>query len=142
MNSATTSPSVAQPGDELPVRTVGPLTRMDFARYSIATADPNRVHLEEDVAAAAGLPTVIGSGGMLGGIAADVVTAWGGLGSVRRASTKLLFPLFPDTTVTLRPTVSARRADADGDIVVVVVTAASADGTVLFEGTYEVAVSS
>jgi len=101
----------AQIGDRLPIRTVGPLTRIDFARFSIATDDPNRVHIEEKVAAEAGFPNVIGSGGIVTGLLTDLVSDWAGLASVRGASIRMFAPLVPDVVLSATGTVTARQAD-------------------------------
>ena len=86
-------------GDSLPVRRIGPLTRMDFARFSIAADDPNRVHIEEGVAREAGLPDVIGSGGIVVGLLTDLVTSWGGPEILQSASFRIMAPLFPGTVL-------------------------------------------
>lgn len=49
-------------GAELNAHRVGPLDRLDFARVSVALDDPNLVHLDDEVARAAGFESVIGSG--------------------------------------------------------------------------------
>src|SRR5437867_1117680 len=57
----------AEVGAVLPPHMAGPLDRLAFARMSVALDDPNLVHLDETVAAAAGFPSVIGSGGFVVG---------------------------------------------------------------------------
>lgn len=136
----TTTPQQAAVGDQIPGRRFGPVTRMDFIRFSAATADPNRVHIEEDVARDAGLPSVIGSGGIVGGVMSDVVTAWAGLGSVRRVTGKIGFPLFPGTTVTVGGEVTARAAAGDQVTLEVHVLATDDGGTVLGDNTYTIEV--
>ncbi|WP_219413756.1 MaoC/PaaZ C-terminal domain-containing protein [Pseudonocardia nigra] len=127
--------AAAKAGDELPGRVVGPLTRMDFARFSVATDDPNRVHVEEEVAAAAGFPHVIGSGGIVTGVLTDVVTAWAGLEAVTSGSTRMFAPLFPG--VTLRASGSVTGRDDNGNLTVHVVVDDEA-GTRVGEGTFAV----
>ncbi|MDP1818605.1 MAG: MaoC/PaaZ C-terminal domain-containing protein [Acidimicrobiales bacterium] len=123
-------------GEQIPGRSFGPVTRMDFIRFSAATADPNRVHIEEDVAKAAGLPSVIGSGGIVGGVMSDVVTAWAGLGTIRRVSGKITFPLFPGTTVVVTGEVTGRE-ERDGAVTLEVkVQATDENATPLGENTY------
>lgn len=101
----------AQIGDRLPVRIVGPLTRLDFARFSIASDDPNRVHIEEQVAAAAGFSTVIGSGGIVNGVLTDLVCAWAGMKNLRGASIRMFAPLLPGVVLTATAAVTARAPD-------------------------------
>ena len=115
------------------------MTRMDFVRYSISTDDPNLVHIDESVAAAAGLPSVIGSGGIISAMAADVIVAWAGLGSIRRSTTKLLAPLFPGAHIVVSGIIAELRVE-DGVDVTVIEMAATADDVPLFEGSFEVTI--
>lgn len=126
----------AKPGDALPARTVGPVTRMEFARFSISTDDPNRVHIEEDVAAAAGFPHVIGSGGIVSGVLTEVVVDWAGIERLRAGKIRMFTPLVPD--VTLRASGSVTDRSDDGTLTVVV-EVHDGDGTKVGEGTYTVA---
>lgn len=122
-------------GDELPERRVGPLTRMDFARFSVSTDDPNRVHIEEAVATGAGLPDVIGSGGIVAGLLTDLVTSWGGLDALRSATLRVTAPLFPGTVLLARGNV-VRRDDAGEGVVEVEASAVDAAGNRIGEGTF------
>lgn len=126
----------AKLGDELPGRVVGPITRMEFARFSISTDDPNRVHLEEDVAAAAGFPHVIGSGGIVSGILTEVVADWAGIERVRVGNIRMFTPLVPDVTLTASGSVTER---ADDGALTVVAQVFDGDGTKVGEGTFTVA---
>lgn len=101
-------------GHELPPRRVGPLTRLDFARFSVSTDDPNRVHIEEAVAADAGLPGVIGSGGIVAGILTDLVSSWAGLEALRSATFRVTAPLFPGTVLLARGQVVPPDDETDG----------------------------
>ena len=101
----------AQVGDPIPGRTVGPLTRMDFARFSVASDDPNKVHVDERVAQAAGFPSVIGSGGIVTGLIIDVISNWCGLERVRKAKIRMFMPLVPDTVLHASGEVEARQQD-------------------------------
>lgn len=111
---------------------------MDFIRFSAATADPNRVHIEEDVARDAGLPSVIGSGGIVGGLMSDVVNSWAGLTSIRRASGKIAAPLFPGTTITVTGEVTGRAERPTGVALEVRVRAVDETGALLGENLYTV----
>ena len=125
-------------GEQLPGRTIGPLTRMDFARFSVAIDDPNRVHLEEPVAAAAGLPVVIGSGALVTSLLTDVVTSWAGLEALRNASLKVTAPFFPEAVLHAKGTV-VRRSEA-GDVIEVEVVVDDDGGRRIGEGTFQLAV--
>ena len=121
-------------GDKLPVRHLGPITRLDFARFSVSTDDPNRVHLEEAVAAAAGLATVIGSGGIVLGMLHDLVTCWAGLDRLRTSRLRVTAPLFPDTSVV----VSGEVVDKRDGVAEVRAFVDDEGGTRLAEGIYTV----
>jgi acyl dehydratase len=111
--------SRAQVGDVLPERVIGPLTAMDFARFSVSMEDPNRVHVEHAVAERAGLPSVIGSGGIVQGLMDDLVAAWAGAGQPRVVRNRILRPLFPDSTITATGKVT-ERTENDGRVTLVV----------------------
>ncbi|HEY4453254.1 MAG TPA: MaoC/PaaZ C-terminal domain-containing protein [Pseudonocardiaceae bacterium] len=121
----------AQVGDELPARTIGPVTAMDFARFSVSMEDPNRVHIEAAVAASAGLPSVIGSGGIVQGLMDDLVADWAGKARCRVVRNRILAPLLPDTTITATGSVTER----SGRTIVVAVRAVDQDGNALGDAT-------
>ena len=121
----------ARIGEALPPRTVGPLTAMDFARFSVSMEDPNRVHIEESVARRAGLPSVIGSGGIVQGLMDDLVADWADRDRPRTVRNRILRPLLPDTTITATGEV-VQRIDGEGGLVVeVAVRAVDQDGNPL-----------
>jgi len=129
------NPFEAVIGTALPSRVVGPITRMEFARFSIATDDPNRVHLEEDVAVAAGFPQVIGSGGIVSGVLTEVVADWAGIDKVTAGNIRMFVPLVPGMLLTSSGTVTEKTTDGVLSVVVQVV---DADGTKVGEGTFTV----
>ena len=131
----------AQVGDVVPERTVGPVTRMDIARYSISTDDPNRAHIEESVATAAGLPTVTGSAGIVSGLVEDVITSWAGMGSIRRAATRMRYPLFPGAILTAKAAVRSRTEEAGSLVLELQADVHDDSGTMIFDGTYTVVVA-
>jgi acyl dehydratase len=123
--------TAAQVGDGLPGRTIGPVTAMDFARFSVSMEDPNRVHIEAVVAASAGLPSVIGSGGIVQGLMDDLVADWAGKAQPRVVRNRILAPLLPDTTITATGSVTER----SGRTIVVAVKAVDQDGAALGDAT-------
>ena len=124
-------------GTQLPTREIGPFTRLDFVRFSVATDDPNRVHIEEEVAAEAGLPEVIGSGGIVAGLLTDIVASWSGLGSLRSATFKVKAPLFPGAVLQAGAEVVSTADDRSG-VIEVVAHATDHTGTRIGEGTFRV----
>jgi acyl dehydratase len=123
--------SEAPVGEALPERVVGPLTEMDFARFSISMDDPNRVHIQDSVAKLAGLPSVIGSGGIVQGLMDDVVAEWAGRATRRVVRNRILRPLLPGSTVRATGTVTERTAGA----IVVAVEVRDQDGNALADAT-------
>lgn len=135
MNSRQT---LAQVGDRLPERVFGPITRMTIARFSVACADPNLVHIDEDVARNAGFDGVIASGGLLMGVMDDLITAWAGLGVIRSSSHTLRAPTLPGSTITLTGEVTDLRVEATPPTVTVTVTATDDAGQCISVGDYEI----
>jgi acyl dehydratase len=127
-------------GEVIEERRIGPLSRLDFARFSISTDDPNRVHIEEAVAAAAGLPDVIGSGGIVTYLLTDVVTSWAGLESLHSATLRVLAPIFPGTVLLCRAHVLPAKQDGNG-FVEVEAHADDESGQRIAEGTFRLVLS-
>jgi acyl dehydratase len=94
-------------GTEIPGIQVGPLNRLAFARMSVALDDPNLVHLDEDVARAAGFPGVIGSGGIVMGILYEVVRQWAGLERIVSGQTRQLVPFLAHVSLSAHGKVTA-----------------------------------
>jgi acyl dehydratase len=131
--------SLAQVGDRLPERVFGPITRMTIARFSVACADPNLVHIDEDVARNAGFSGgVIASGGLLMGVMDDVITAWAGLGVIRSSSHTFRAPTLPGSTITVTGEVTDLRVEATPPIVTVTMTATDDAGRCISVGDYAI----
>lgn len=130
-------PTGAEAGQVLLPHVAGPLDRLAFARMSVALDDPNLVHLDEAVAAAAGFPTVIGSGGFVVGALWEVVRRWAGLDRVVRGTIKQLLPLWPATTLTARGSVVSVEAAQDQKLAVCATELVDQDGQRIGEGTFD-----
>ncbi|MDP1818600.1 MAG: MaoC family dehydratase [Acidimicrobiales bacterium] len=76
-----------------------------------ATHDPNRIHVDEDFARAAGFPSVIASGGMTLAWAGQYLTRLVGVRNVRRLSVQLRAPVFPGDVLRFGGTIAERRGD-------------------------------
>lgn len=124
-------------GSELIPHVAGPLDRLAFARMSVALDDPNLVHLDESVAAAAGFGSVIGSGGFVVGALGEVVRRWAGTDRVVRGTTRQLHPLWPGTTLTARGSVTALERRDDRSVAVCAAELVDQDGQRIAEGTFE-----
>jgi acyl dehydratase len=96
----------------------GPVTRVQIARYADAIGDFNPVHIDDEFARAAGLPSVIAHGPLIVALALDAVVEQVGAGALRSAKARLSAPVFPGDELTVEP--------ADGGVRVT-----KADGTVV-----------
>lgn len=94
--------------------TRGPVDRVQIARYAGAVGDFNPVHIDDDFAKAAGLPSVIAHGPLTVALALDAVVEQVGAHRMRSASARLTAPVFPGDELTVVPTddgVALRKAD-------------------------------
>jgi acyl dehydratase len=130
-------PAAVEAGHELLPHVAGPLDRLAFARMSVALDDPNLVHLDEAVAAAAGFPTVIGSGGFVVGALWEVVRRWAGIDRIVRGTIKQIQPLWPNTTLTARGSVTSVEDRGGRTVAVCAAELVDQDGNRIGEGTFE-----
>jgi acyl dehydratase len=79
-------------GDELPVVKKAPLTRKALALFAGASGDHNPVHIDIDVARAAGLPDVIGHGMLTMACVGQVLTGWVAQSAIRSYSARFVAP--------------------------------------------------
>jgi acyl dehydratase len=63
-------------GDMLPSLSLPPLTRSTLALYAEASGDPNPIHIDADVARAAGMPDVLVHGMLMMAWLGRVLTQW------------------------------------------------------------------
>jgi acyl dehydratase len=84
-------------------RTTAPLRRVQIARYACAVGDFNPVHVDEDFARAAGLPSVIAHGPLSAALALDAIVAQVGAETLRGADIRLRAPVFPGEELTVVP---------------------------------------
>jgi len=72
------------------------VTREDVAAYAAAGGDRNPLHLDDDVARAAGFPGIVAHGMFTMGHLASCVASWaGGHERVRRLTAQFRAPVFP-----------------------------------------------
>lgn len=116
-NAAVPSAPVAlRSGDELPVATIGPLTRTDFVRYAGAGGDLNPIHHDEPMAQAAGMPSVFGMGMLHAGMLGMRLARWVGPDSLRSYRVRFSGQVWPGDELTLSGRVLAiEPADGDAD---------------------------
>lgn len=84
--------------------TRGPVDRAQIARYAGAVGDYNPVHLDDEFARNAGLPSVIAHGPLTVALALDAVVEQVGAHRLRSASARLTAPVFPGDELTVVPT--------------------------------------
>jgi acyl dehydratase len=102
------------PGDLLPERSFGPLSRTDFVRYQGASGDFNPIHHDEAFARAAGFPTVFSVGMLQAGYLATYVTDIFGPKNVRRFQVQFREQVWPDDVLTCSGTIVGVRAGDQG----------------------------
>jgi acyl dehydratase len=88
-----------EPGQELPIIVTAPLTAADFAQYAAASGDHNPLHLNPNVAHAAGQPTVIAHGMLVMGLLGQVATAGFSPGALCEFLARFVAPTLPGETL-------------------------------------------
>ncbi|MEW6474396.1 MAG: MaoC/PaaZ C-terminal domain-containing protein [Actinomycetota bacterium] len=79
---------------------VGPVGRVHFARFAAATNDFNPVHVDDDFARTAGLPSVVGSGLLAVAVIAETL---GERTIGRRLSVRFKQPILPGAVLACEP---------------------------------------
>ena len=100
-------------GQELPPLVKGPITRETLRAYADASGDPNPMHLDDEIARAAGYPGVFAHGMLSMGYLGQLLRVAAGVGSVRRFRARFARLTWPGDLITCRGVVTAVR-EADG----------------------------
>lgn len=90
------------------------MDRVQIARYAGAVGDFNPVHVDDEFARAAGLPSVIAHGPLTVTLALDAVVEQLGPDALRSAKARLAAPVFPGDELVVVPVdggVEVRKAD-------------------------------
>lgn len=90
------------------------MDRVQIARYAGAVGDFNPVHVDDEFARAAGLPSVIAHGPLTVTLALDAVVEQLGPDALRSAKARLSAPVFPGDELVVVPVdggVEVRKAD-------------------------------
>jgi len=96
--------------------TTAPVSRVQIVRYACAVGDFNPIHVDEEFAKAAGMPSVIAHGPLTAALIIDQLVSQAGAESLRGADVRLRAPVFPGDTLTVVATedgVEARKADGN-----------------------------
>jgi acyl dehydratase len=96
-------------GQELPPVVKGPITREHLKAYAAASGDPNPMHLDDEMARAAGHPGVFAHGMLSMGYLGELLVQAGGVGSIRKLRTRFARLTWPGDVVTCRGRVTAVR---------------------------------
>jgi acyl dehydratase len=94
--------------------TTAAVTRVQIARYAGAVGDFNPIHVDEEFAKAAGMPSVIAHGPLTAALIIDVLVAQVGASALRAADVRFKAPVFPGDALTVVPTeggVEVRKPD-------------------------------
>lgn len=84
-------------------RDVPAVTRVQIARYAGAVGDFNPIHVDEEFARAAGMPSVIAHGPLTLTLAIDALVAQAGAAALRRFDARLRAPVVPGDALTVVP---------------------------------------
>ncbi len=80
----------ANTGDALPEVVFGPISRGTLALYAGASGDHNLIHVDTDIAQAAGVPDVFAQGMLSFGVLARVPTTWAGAERLKSFSARFI----------------------------------------------------
>lgn len=96
----------------------GSVTRVQIARYAGAVGDFNPIHVDEEFAKAAGLPSVIAHGPLTTALILDVLVSQLETEMLGAIEVRLRAPVFPGDTLTVVPSDDGAEAHkADGSLV-------------------------
>ncbi len=102
------------PGQEGPVRTLGPITQTDVVRFAGAGGDFNPLHHDPAFAAKAGFPAVIAMGQFQAGLLGSWLSDWVGIEHLLGYRVRFVAPLLLGDTITLGGRVTDVDEGADG----------------------------
>lgn len=109
---STSATSALVEGTSGPDSVVGPITRVDIARYAGAGGDFNPIHLDEEFARAAGMPSVFSHGLLSAGLLGQYLAHWVGSENVRSFGVRFTGQVWPGDTLALAGRVE--RVEGDG----------------------------
>lgn len=81
-----------------------PITRVQIARYAGAVGDFNPIHLDDEFAKSAGLPSVIAHGPLTLALVIDRLVAQVGADALKSFDARLRAPVVPGDALTVVPT--------------------------------------
>lgn len=132
----------AVPGETLPEHRPPVLDRFVLARMSVAIDNPDPLHLDDDLARAAGLPGVVGQGSWVAGALYEPVRAWAGIERVLGGSVTQRRPVLLGAALLANGQVEAIDGSGSGETAVCRTTLSDVtdpSGAVVAEGQFRVA---
>jgi acyl dehydratase len=99
-------------GDRFPAMTFGPLTRTDFVRYAVASADLTAIHFDELAARSRGYATVFGMGMLSAAFVSHALTDWLVLTYPLMLTVRFADQIWPGDQVAVAGEVRAAGSDA------------------------------
>jgi acyl dehydratase len=105
----TSAPSQPEVGHKIPARGFGPFDRKMVERYALASGDDNPLHLDRDVAVAAGLPDTPVHGMLMLSCFEPYILDWRCDLFITQLSCKFLNPVFAGEGIRLAGRVVSRR---------------------------------
>jgi acyl dehydratase len=132
--SMPTEPIEVDEGTSAPEATVGPITRIAIAKYAGAGGDFNPVHVDEEFARAAGMPSVFAHGLLSAGLLGQYVAHWVGQANVREFGVRFTGQVWPDDTLTISGNVARIEEEAGERLAHIELSAARQTGDVVVKG--------
>lgn len=108
------------------------VTRSHFVRYAGASGDFNPIHHDDDLARAAGFPSVFAPGMLMAGALATYLTNWFGPGSLRKYRVRFTGQVWPNDSLCFRAVV--RRKNDAARTVALELSVANHDGRTVLRG--------
>jgi acyl dehydratase len=133
--TTTFSASTVQVGTELPTLALPPVSRTTLAEFGIASGDHNPIHLDIDVARAAGLQDVFAQGMLTMAYLGRLVTNWVPAERIRKLSGRFTAITPVHAAPVCTGTVTAVEIVDGVSIATVALSATLADGTVTLTAT-------
>ena len=118
----------AKIGDKLPQLVLGPITRAKLALYAGASGDHNPIHIDIDMAKAAGLPDVFAHGMLSFGVLARLPKDWAGQGNLRDFGARFVSMTQVHDVITCTGEITEIFASGDETRAKIVLTATAQDG--------------
>ena len=117
-----------QVGEKAEAREYGPLTTRMFVRYAGASGDFNPMHCDDQLARAAGYPSVFSQGMHSAALLASFAVDWLGAENVRRFAVRFREQVWPDDILSCSGEITAVSHSESGALVTAELTATRQTG--------------